>query len=33
MDEWQAAIILSLFGLQGVTGSVNAIASAIRGRK
>ena len=33
MDEWQAAIILSLFGLQGVTGSVSAIASAIRGRK
>lgn len=33
MDEWQAAIILSLFGLQGLTGSVNAIASAIRGRK
>lgn len=33
MDEWQAAIILSLFGLQGLTGSVNAIASAIRGRR
>lgn len=33
MDEWQATILLSLFGLQGVTGSFGAIAAAIRGRR
>ncbi|RCW24714.1 hypothetical protein DFR48_10552 [Ciceribacter lividus] len=33
MDEWQATILLSLFGLQGVTGSFWAIAAVIRGRR
>lgn len=33
MDEWQAAIILSFFGVQLGTKGIQAIASAIRGRK
>lgn len=33
MDDWEAAIILSLFGLQGATKGFTAIASAIRGRR
>lgn len=33
MDEWQAAIILSFFGVQLGTKGIQAIASVIRGRK
>lgn len=33
MDDWQAAIILSLFGLQGATKGFTVLASAIRGRR
>ncbi|MCW0235224.1 MAG: hypothetical protein OJJ21_16605 [Ferrovibrio sp.] len=33
MQEWEAQIILSLFGLQAAQGGISAIASAIRGRK
>lgn len=33
MDEWEAAIILSFFGVQAGTKAVQIIASAIRGRK
>lgn len=33
MDEWEAAIILSFFGVQAGTKAVQILASAIRGRK
>lgn len=32
-DEWQGMILLSFFGIQALGGGLNAIASAIRGRK
>ncbi len=33
MDEWEATILLSFFGLQAGATAVNALAAAIRGRK
>lgn len=33
MNEWQGAILLSFFGVQVVGHGINAIASAIRGRR
>lgn len=33
IDEWQASIILSFFGLQATTKAFQIVASAIRGRK
>lgn len=33
MDEWEATILLSFFGVQAVGGSVKAIAAAIASRR